>query len=152
LGHNPVGTAGANDWYEITGVQLEAGSVATPFVRAATTLQGELAACQRYYTKLSDFNETIVSNSGISTLMMFPYAQMRTLPSVSFSFTNANYGSSWVFVQSGVAGCAKTGTSFLAAKVAQTQIGILSTVATFSPTPNAIQVLTASTIELSSEL
>jgi hypothetical protein len=45
----PTGSTTTNDYYEITGVQIDVGSVAQPFRRAMNTIQGELAACQRYY-------------------------------------------------------------------------------------------------------
>ena len=50
---DPSGTAGATDYLDLTGFQLEIGSVPTQFSRAGGNIQGELAACQRYYYRQS---------------------------------------------------------------------------------------------------
>ena len=58
----PGTAAGVNDWVEFEKVQLEIGSVATPFSRAGGNIQGELAACQRYY-----YRSTVSTNYGYLT-------------------------------------------------------------------------------------
>jgi hypothetical protein len=59
--YTPVGTAGAADYFEVTGVQLEEGSVATPFEHRP--IGTELALCQRYYQKSYSLGVTVPTNN-----------------------------------------------------------------------------------------
>jgi hypothetical protein len=75
-----TGTAGANDYYELTGVQLDIGSVALPFRTYAGTIQGELAACQRYYSSSIPEGYTVTD---------FPVIGTGT-PGIAFYATGSN--------------------------------------------------------------
>ena len=54
--YTPTGTAGAADFYEVTGVQLEIAGSASAYSPNTSTYQAELAACQRYYYRSTTTN------------------------------------------------------------------------------------------------
>jgi hypothetical protein len=82
---------------QVVGAQLEVGSVPTQFTRAGGTLQGELAACQRYYYRNSaTANNTTMgwgfasSSTNVMGIIQFP-VMMRTAPtSIDFSTIQCN--------------------------------------------------------------
>ena len=85
---------------DIWGVQLEAGSVATPFTTATGTLSGELMACQRYYERwqAASNNDEFFVGGAFNTIYLLARAQYivqkRIAPSIAVSnYTNfTSYG------------------------------------------------------------
>jgi len=85
-----------SDYAQITGVQLEVGSVATPFEHRS--YGEELARCQRYYYSSGTVGGNIATHAGSngwSCHFNFPVS-MRTTPTVATSNTQSYSGSSWV--------------------------------------------------------
>jgi len=99
----PTGTAGAADYFDFTLVQLELGSVATAFSRAGGTLQGELAACQRYYYRIDSGAQTYAwfANGQASSTTQY-YLQMPLKTTFRVTPTAVDYSTLRVQSYSGV--------------------------------------------------
>jgi len=82
-----------NNTFSIWGVQVEAGSNATAFQTATGTIQGELAACQRYFQRFASGSET--TNEAITLAQAYGttgalaalqwIVPMRTTPTMTIS-------------------------------------------------------------------
>jgi len=82
--YTPTGTAGANDWFEVTDVQLEIGDRATPFERRS--YGQELALCQRYFQKSVPTWGTPRSGDNYIHSMGFFKVTMRATPSLTQAY------------------------------------------------------------------
>jgi hypothetical protein len=95
----PVGTAGANDYFEVTGVMLEEGTAATSFRRNAPNIQAELVSCQRYYQVSTIYWTPALNGSVARTLSIQWVTPMRTTPT---TFTQNTSGAGTSFAQNGL--------------------------------------------------
>jgi hypothetical protein len=114
--NTPTGTAGAADFYEVTGVQIDVGtwtaSTAPTFRRSGGTLAGELAACQRYYWRSSAYGSQVSSVHGFGTaegtgtvgLMIKMPVTMRVTPTaIDYASVRAFDGANLIGTPSSVA-------------------------------------------------
>lgn len=100
LDFTPVGTAGAADYVDITGVQLEQNNQPTPFEQRPIGV--ELALCQRYFHKTLDNGSTnegvsLWGSATISTqaqIFLMPPVTMRSQPTAISTALNIVDGQS----------------------------------------------------------
>jgi hypothetical protein len=95
----PTGTAGSNDYFDITGVQLEVGTAPTDF--EFRDVGEELARCQRYYHQVGPISGVFDNplgagyNAGTTVarfVMHFPVTMRIIPPSILTSGTASHYG------------------------------------------------------------
>jgi len=84
------GTAGAADYYEITGVQLEEGESATDFVHRP--YGEELALCQRYYETYASTIKGATDASGSHYMTVFLKVSKRVAPTIAYDSIYSTVG------------------------------------------------------------
>ncbi len=124
FGFTPVGTASTNDYFDITGVQLEANYQPTPFEQRPYGI--ELALCQRYYSSTYDQSQIPNTNTSVAGAMFIHGAsdaysnmlknyyypvEMRATPTITF-YSEAGGSSVWNYNRQGTSGTATPSSAY----------------------------------------
>jgi hypothetical protein len=139
-------TTASSGQLDITGIQLEQGSIATPFKRNAPSIAAELAACQRFYWRRTGGNYGIghyYTTTAFYTTVQNP-VPMRTAP--TYSVGNAAAGT----VFSSATGRGITATTFSFSNELQLELSITTAAATQGNGGHA--AIGSSYLEVSAEL
>ena len=94
LSYTPLGTAGASDYIDVTGVQLEISTSPTLF--ESRPFAFELSLCQRYYELIGNFGIVAYTNGTVSMIVVLNFkTNKRASPSVAMintlSFTQPTF-------------------------------------------------------------
>jgi hypothetical protein len=125
---NPTGTASTNDWLEVTGVQMDVGtytaSTAPTFRRSGGTIQGELAAAQRYCIVYSGDNT--IGNAPASSTTAVPRIPIATPAALRGTPTMTISGTLQVFDGVTATNVTSLGTIYASQNIAQVQANVAS--------------------------
>ncbi len=139
LCETPVGTAGTNDYFQITGVQLEQGTVATNLESRPYGV--ELAKVQRYYFDIVESATVIgwrapcvgVTTSIDACTVTFP-VPMRVAPTMTYT---AGFAATTTNAQSAITACTGLSTYASLTGAASSTAGVVVDCATSAGTPAA---------------
>ena len=139
---------------QIWGVQLEAGSIATAFQTATGTIQGELAACQRYYYRVGgdvayqSISGTFAKSTTQGEANIYMPVTMRVAPtSVEYSTLGFYDGTTITAINSGSINAGQTGK-----QVANIVLGVASGLTQYRPYQVFTNNSTSGYLALSAEL
>jgi hypothetical protein len=130
---NPTGTAGANDYFEITGVQLEQGSAANTYQPNQPTYATELMACQKYLPALKG-SYSPMNGFATSTTTSFAWFTFPVTPRVAPTGITVSSVSDFQLINSAIAAGTPTAIAFDSYNNGLNAAGLTVTTTAGSPT------------------